>query len=94
MKGVAMTYVSTEAKQYKRDVALLVRTKELFTGDVQLAIDIYRPLKSGDLSNRIKVLEDALKGICYIDDKQVKTIFARRFDDKAWPRAEVTITEL
>lgn len=85
------TVVSSEAKQYKRDVALLAGGTEPFEGDVILCLDVYRARKAGDLSNRIKVLEDALQGIAYIDDKQVVEIHARRFDDARNPRVEVTI---
>jgi Holliday junction resolvase RusA-like endonuclease len=54
---------------------------------------VYRPRKAGDLSNRIKVLEDALNGIAWIDDKQIVEIHARREDDASNPRVEVRIEE-
>ena len=85
-------YLSAEAKAYKRDVGLLCR-KILLSGDLILTLDFYRPKKQGDLSNRIKVLEDALQGIYYEDDKQITEIHARRFEDKNNPRVEILITE-
>lgn len=87
------TLVSAEARAYKRTVAQLCLVARIrpFTGDVMLMLDIYRPLRRGDLSNRIKVLEDALEGYAFDDDAQVVDIAARRFDDKANPRAEVVI---
>jgi crossover junction endodeoxyribonuclease RusA len=75
--------VSTEAKQYKASAALMARSSGVIPvdGDVVLHLDVYRPRKAGDLSNRIKVLEDALIGVAYIDDAQVVEIHARRFDE-------------
>ncbi len=89
-------HVSAEAKQYKArvlDAAMRCGPIEPLAGPVILTLDVYRPQKSGDLSNRIKVCEDALIGIAYADDKQVVEIHARRFDSKENPRIEVTITE-
>lgn len=89
-------YVSPEAESYKNEVFWLCVKQSLhpFDGDVKLTLDFYRPRKSGDLSNRIKVLEDALQNNAYHDDKQVVEIHARRFDDKRRPRVEVEITEI
>lgn len=65
-----------------------------FTGPVSVTIEIFRPLKSGDLDNRIKAILDGLNGNAWLDDDQVLEIVARRFDDKNDPRAVVTITPL
>lgn len=89
-------YVSPEAESYKNEVFFRTVKKRLhpFNGNVVLSMTFYRPQKSGDLSNRIKVLEDALQGIAYNDDKQVVELHAYRNDDKHDPRVEVTITEI
>jgi Holliday junction resolvase RusA-like endonuclease len=86
-------YVSEEAKAYKSNVATLGAVKGCrpLTGDVAMILIVYRPQKSGDLSNRIKVLEDALIGVAFADDKQVTQLVAQRRDDKANPRVEVDI---
>jgi Holliday junction resolvase RusA-like endonuclease len=86
--------VSAQARQYKLDVALLARVAGIRTpieGAVKLMLDVYRPTRIGDLSNRIKVVEDALQGTAYHDDKQIVEIIARRFEDKHRPRVEITI---
>lgn len=85
--------VSSEARQYKLDVATLARVAGLrpVEGSVSLTLNIYRPRKAGDLSNRIKVVEDALQGIAYENDSQVVEIIARRHDDAKNPRIEVEI---
>lgn len=95
-KGRVFRILTTEGKKYKSDVATLGRAagyKKPLPEYVPVIfrVEIYRPRKIGDLSNCLKVLEDALSGVCYIDDKQIVEIHARRFDDKKNPRAEVRI---
>ncbi len=43
--------------------------------------------KSADYGN-------ALKGICFADDKQIIEIHAFRFDDKTNPRIEIDLKEI
>lgn len=66
-----------------------------FVGTVRVTGTIYRPLKSGDLSNRIKPVEDVLQkaGLLKNDSQIVELEWFRR-DDKANPRCEVTITKV
>lgn len=92
-RGYVKTYVSKEAEAFKTNVLLLARQAgvEMLDGELGIGIKIYRPQKSGDLDNRIKVLIDALRGVAYADDNQIVLIFAKRFDDKLNPRAEVCV---
>jgi crossover junction endodeoxyribonuclease RusA len=87
--------VSEEARQYRRDVALLARKQGLrgppLAGPVVLSIRWHRARKAGDLSNRIKVLEDALQGLAYRSDDQVVEIHALRLDDASSPRVVVRV---
>lgn len=85
--------VSANARAYKEEVGWMVKAKvkEPMPGDIYVRVRIFRPRKIGDLDNTLKVLLDALKGIVFIDDEQVVEIRANRFDDKANPRAEVTV---
>lgn len=62
-------------------------------GPVAVSITWYRRRRSGDLDNRIKVVLDVLKGLAYLDDKQVVELHAWRYDDKADPRVDVLVTE-
>lgn len=92
-KGKGRVYRSDEASRYiaeagwsaKRDGA------ELLEGEVGMQMHLYFGRHQGDTSNRIKVLEDALQGICYLDDKQVSLLFVRRFYDKLHPRVELRV---
>jgi crossover junction endodeoxyribonuclease RusA len=63
-------------------------------GPVVVSVVVFRPQRRGDLDNVLKVLLDSLKGIAFEDDSQVVELHALRFDDKANPRAEVTIEAL
>lgn len=80
--GRAMVFVSDEAKRYKRDAAWLAReagVRSPFQGPVELRIRLVP--KNGicmDLDNALKVSIDALKGIVYVDDSQVRKITAER----------------
>ena len=65
-----------------------------FLGPVKVEIEIFRPLKSGDLDNRLKAILDGLNGEAWMDDDQVIELHARRSDDKENPRAIVTVTPL
>ena len=87
--------VSAEARAYKNDAAWLARAAgmaEPLTGDVALTVRWYRERKAGDLSNRLKILEDALQGVAYVNDSQIVRIVAERYDDKRNPRVEVEVT--
>lgn len=87
---------SARANEYKLQVGLMCNLEGLtpVTGEVCVRLDFYRPRRSGDLDNLLKVTLDALIGYAYWDDAQVTEIHARRGDDKADPRVEVVIQEL
>lgn len=85
--------VSAEAKAYKEVVAELVGPlmASAWDGPVRLEVSVFRPRKAGDLSNCLKVLEDALRGIVFVDDSQTVDIRLTRFDDAEYPRAQVRV---
>lgn len=85
--------LSAEAKAYKKQVAAILAAAghQPLTGPVAYTAHVYRPLKSGDLDNRLKVLSDALTGFAWLDDKQVVELHAYRHDDKHNPRVEVEV---
>lgn len=91
--GRGRTYVSEEAQEYRQAAKLRALTAGMrpLDGPVVLHVTVFRPQKRGDLSNRIKVLEDALIGVAYADDDQVAEIHALRLEDKANPRVEVRV---
>ncbi len=94
IRGRPVVLVSREAREYKKTVALMLKTSPRITGTVGLRLNVFRPRKSGDLDNTIKVLLDSLKGILFEDDKQVVEITAKRWDDKENPRVLVQVIPL
>lgn len=80
------TYLSADAKAYRLTVkaAYLKQfgAKIAFPrGPITLCVQWFRARKSGDLSNRIKQLEDALRGLAYTDDNQTTELHMYRHDD-------------
>lgn len=81
----AVVHLSTEAKAYKKEVGWIAKQAGL-DGPTQKPITLAftlcpRTNKDGsasatvlDLGNCLKVAEDALQGIVYVNDKQVKRI--------------------
>ncbi len=88
--------ISAKGRQFKRDVGLLAKSQgaKILLGDLSVTFRVFRPKKTGDLDNRLKISQDALKGICFDDDKQIIEIHAFRFDDKDNPRIEIDIKKL
>jgi crossover junction endodeoxyribonuclease RusA len=62
------------------------------TGHIKAELDFYFPSERGDLDNRIKVMLDALQGLAFENDSQIREIVARRFKDKDRPRVMVQIS--
>ena len=85
--------VSKEARLYRRRAASLALSAGMrpVDGPAKVTLEVFRPRKSGDLDNSIKVLMDALRGVAYRDDSQVVEIRAHRWDDKDNPRVEVQV---
>ena len=88
-----MTVISQEAKAYKAGAAESAKAQgaTVFDCPVSVTVWVYRGRKSGDLDNRLKVVLDALQGICYVNDDQIVEIHAYRHDDKGNARIEVEV---
>ncbi len=94
-RGVVVL-LSKEARQYKQDVRAIwlqraVKDRPCFAGPVRMSLEWYGGAKRGDLSNRIKVAEDALIGHAFVDDKQVAEWSAKRLESPRNPYCLVTI---
>lgn len=87
------TYKSPEARAYQLAVAnrALVAGLRPLSGDLALVIRWYRARRAGDTSNRIKLIEDALQGVLFENDRQIKRVVAERFEDRLNPRVEVDV---
>lgn len=96
IKGQGRVLLSSEARFYRAAIQRFGRKAELRPLDGPLAFSVwwYRAIKSGDLSNRIKQLEDALQGVAMHDDKQVVESHAYRREAPDRPRVEVEIRQV
>lgn len=73
------TYLTEQAKEFKKLVAIYCRNFELRKNNVSIKFNWYiNHNRRSDLDNRLKVLLDSLTGIAYIDDKQVVEIHAKK----------------
>jgi len=92
------TYVSADALAYRHTVQCWWWAKTgrvMQQGDVVVEVGWYREAKRGDLDNRIKQLFDALRGLAWVDDKQVACYLTYRLDtEPERPRVDVTVWAL
>lgn len=96
-KGRWGMYSSGEWSEYLRKMKLLkTRFKHVKKitepTEIKLVIRWYRHRKAGDLTNREKTAEDALQGVLYDNDRQVRRKESERFDTfEGSPRIEVEV---
>lgn len=101
------TYISAEAQQYRKAVALkmaLGAYRRPYTAFVELGIYLHPkkpkqrrvgvPTRSMDLDNALKVLIDALQGYVYEDDSQIRRIVAERMEPVPGGKVVVTAREI
>jgi crossover junction endodeoxyribonuclease RusA len=84
---------SAEAKAYQQEAGWIAKLSgfDCTTRNVSITLRVYRPRKTGDLDNSLKILIDSMKGIIYEDDEQVVVIHAERYEDKNNPRVDLLV---
>lgn len=99
--GNGRTYKDGKARAYELSVEAAWRTAKLprpafpAGAAVRYTLTWYRFPASGDLSNRLKLVEDSLNGLAWADDKQVVAFHAARVDVKRGKqRITLTIEEV
>ena len=82
-------------KPIKAIIDIFVEIPKSYTKKKKAAIEAgeLRPAKKPDVSNYIKLIEDACNGILYIDDSQIVEVLGRKFYSET-PRIEIEIIEL
>lgn len=85
-------YKTETARAYAWDALAVVGERAPMEGLLSVTLHVYRPQKSGDLDNRVKLILDVLQDVLYYDDSQIVEIHAYRHDDRKNPRVEVEIT--
>lgn len=67
----------------------------LFEHDVSVAGKVFFSERRGDLDNALQTTFDALQGLVYNNDAQIKRIdYAEKFLDPKHPRIELIFTEI
>lgn len=89
--GRGRVYKTDEARRYQEAAAWCAKLAgaTIHDGAVGLELRFYRPERRGDLDNRVKILLDALEGVLYVNDKQIRELHAYLADSRVRPRAEV-----
>jgi len=93
-KGFVYTPSNTrQHEKYVRELALDIVDKPL-EGDLILNVTVViKNRNHGDLDNYVKLVSDALNGIAYQDDKQIKELHGYLYYDKD-ERTEVEIKRI
>ena len=94
-KWIGTIYKTTEAKEYCEKVqriALAAGFMPYLKGELVVFHMIwYRENMRGDLGNREKCIEDALQGVLYLNDRQIKAKHTEWILDRINPRVEVWV---
>jgi len=85
-----------QATEYSKSVGRIATLEKvaMIEGPIAIRMNVYRPIRRGDLDNTIKAVQDSLTGIAFRDDDQIVRIVANRYDDKLNPRVEIWIAPL
>lgn len=89
-------HLSHEGRSFKEraSLAALAHGVTPISGDVSLTGVVYFKNRRRDLDNAIKPLLDALEGIAFANDRQVRRIDLRARIDRANPRVEVEVAAI
>lgn len=84
------------ARAYEARVKALAWPAEPYSGPVAVVVRVYRPIRRGDLDNRLKAVMDALQGVAFKNDEQVVDLHATRHEaaSRLDARVEVFVTRL
>lgn len=93
------SHLSKEANTFKKDCPKIIRDQigriDLLICPISLTMHFYRGRRVGDISNLIKLAEDALTGTIFVDDEQVAHLDIHKHDhDHLNPRVEIEIREM
>ena len=92
---VVQRYKTREARRYQaavHNLALAAGCRPVEKPrQVIVRLVWYREARRGDLDNRLKVILDAMEGVMYDNDSQIKRIYAHREEDPKDPRVEVAV---
>lgn len=95
VKGAARLVKTPEARDFERTCRHLLRQLRpplaLHRGPLELYATFYVRSLASDISNRVKLLEDACKGLAFHDDRQIVEAHLLRRIDPDHPRVELEL---
>lgn len=95
-------YQSARNVSYRREVEmsarLAMRGQAPMAGALSAAVKLYRRYRPtsrayGDVDNHLKAIFDGMNQIVFADDAQIVSCLVEKYQDKASPRAEITIRQ-
>jgi Holliday junction resolvase RusA-like endonuclease len=90
-------FLTQAAARYKVQVSTLGRAAGMdpLSGPVRLHVGVFRPRAQGDIDNVLKVAFDALQGVAFGNDGQVRELHVYLDDtDKRNPRLEIRVEQI
>lgn len=90
-------YTPRETRQAEQDIRTAAKLSGVrrLSGDIKLSVAFYRSSAHAcDVDNLAKLVQDALNGIAYEDDRQIICLSALKTIDRARPRTEVEIEQV
>ena len=91
-------YMTTAGRQLKESYqwqAKIQWNRPILQGEIEITIRLYfRDKRRRDWDNFHKLTMDALNGIVYKDDSQIKKATVEKFIDSISPRIEISIIEI
>jgi len=93
--GYATLYMTNEGKALKEAYQWEAKTRwkrPLFDGEIEIRVRLYfKTNRKHDIDNYNKLWMDALNGIVYKDDNQIKKLTIEKFKDKENQRIEISL---
>lgn len=90
-------FKTSKARDWEYDAAEWLLEQHIkqnqLKGDVYVGIEMFVK-RDRDIDSGLKIVLDFLQGKFYENDKQVKHLNVKKYEDKVQPRVEVTIEEL
>ena len=90
-------YKDSEAEATQEAIAWEAKSQyrgKPLKGQICLTVTFYYPNMRKDASAGIKSLEDALQGVCYVNDRQIEQLHVYKCVSKQNPRVEILCEEL
>jgi Holliday junction resolvase RusA-like endonuclease len=97
LRGKNGVYLDKRAREFKEKLGWLAKQSGArpLSGRVELIFEWHSTKKcNGDLDNKLKLVQDSLNNITYVDDKQIMEIRARKVEYGLFDGLLIEVKEL